>query len=107
IEGELDLALRVESGRFSDEVHHKLTVRRVGFPVHMSFSSQKQDQTINFAIRDAELHSIKARLTIYGHLVEDLYSATAAILRTPSGCFEQVSSSNYPNVLALQFLKHS
>src|SRR5205085_10940321 len=31
--------------------------------------------------------------------------AVAALLQEPGGCFEQTSSSNYPNVMALQYLK--
>jgi len=30
-----------------------------------------------------------------------------AILRMPGGCFEQTSSSTYPNVLALDYMKRT
>jgi hypothetical protein len=37
----------------------------------------------------------------------DLQKSLESLLREPHGCFEQTSSSNYPNIMILDFLKES
>ena len=55
------------------------------------------------AIADAS--SILVRL-YPGHLSQ-LIEGMDSILSMPGGCFEQTSSSTYPNVLALDYMKHT
>jgi uncharacterized protein YfaS (alpha-2-macroglobulin family) len=51
--------------------------------------------------------SIKAELKAYPDILTDLMSGIESILREPYGCFEQTSSSTYPNILVLQYLKET
>ncbi|MEI6502331.1 MAG: alpha-2-macroglobulin family protein, partial [Armatimonadota bacterium] len=53
------------------------------------------------AIADASNILVKIYPGIFSQAVEGLDS----ILRMPSGCFEQTSSSTYPNVLVLDYMK--
>jgi len=46
-----------------------------------------------------------AVLTAYPSALEDVLKGMERMLRQPSGCFEQVSSSNYPNLLVLDLLR--
>jgi uncharacterized protein YfaS (alpha-2-macroglobulin family) len=55
------------------------------------------------AIADAT--SILVRL--YPGPLSQLIEGMDSILSMPGGCFEQTSSSTYPNVLALDYMKHS
>lgn len=45
------------------------------------------------------------QLSIMNDFVELLESTSKRMIRQPNGCFEQVSSSNYPNLLALKVLQ--
>ena len=54
---------------------------------------------------DAVEGSIRATLRLHGSQFSQLVEGLDAIFRMPSGCFEQTSSTTYPNVLALQYLQ--
>ncbi len=57
----------------------------------------------NEAIDDASKIIVKVYPGIFSQIVEGLDS----ILRMPSGCFEQTSSTTYPNVLVLDYMKQA
>jgi hypothetical protein len=46
-------------------------------------------------------------VTVYPSTLADLQNGLEALLREPSGCFEQTSTSNYPNLLILDYLKET
>jgi uncharacterized protein YfaS (alpha-2-macroglobulin family) len=51
--------------------------------------------------------SMRAQVKIYPSSFSQLLEGLDGIFRLPSGCFEQTSSSLYPNVLALDYLKRT
>jgi alpha-2-macroglobulin-like protein len=51
--------------------------------------------------------SVRALVTIYPSGFSQLVEGLDNIFRLPSGCFEQTSSTTYPNVLALDYLKRT
>jgi hypothetical protein len=51
--------------------------------------------------------SLKLQAQVFPSTLADLQKGLEAMLRQPGGCFEQSSSSNYPNVLILNYLKES
>ena len=46
-------------------------------------------------------------MQVYPSTLADLQKGLEALLREPNGCFEQTSTSNYPNLLILDYLKES
>lgn len=106
-QGEYPISITIRSGDYTDQINHIIRVRPVGFPMRFSFSSKEMDKTVKFSIQDAERNSVKAKLTAFPDVLSDLFVGAESILREPHGCFEQVSSSTFPNVLALQFLQRS
>jgi uncharacterized protein YfaS (alpha-2-macroglobulin family) len=63
-------------------------------------------QTVRFpqsAIPDAS----KLFVRLYPGPLSQVVEGTDSILRMPFGCFEQTSSSTYPNVLALDYMKRT
>ena len=44
-------------------------------------------------------------MTVYPSTLADLQKGLEGMLREPGGCFEQTSTSNYPNLLILDYLK--
>jgi uncharacterized protein YfaS (alpha-2-macroglobulin family) len=107
IAGEFPLSINLESKDYSDVISHKINVRPVGFPVRVSYSAKEIDKSHVLSIKDAEKNSIKAELTAFPDILNDLFTGAESILQEPHGCFEQVSSSTFPNILALQFLNQS
>ncbi|MBI1375168.1 MAG: hypothetical protein GC159_20810 [Phycisphaera sp.] len=56
---------------------------------------------------DAVPGSVAATLKIYPSDFSQVIEGLDAIFARPSGCFEQTSSTTYPNVLALRYLKRA
>ena len=51
--------------------------------------------------------TLKCQVQVFPSTLADLQKGLEALLREPDGCFEQTSTSNYPNVLILNYLKES
>jgi uncharacterized protein YfaS (alpha-2-macroglobulin family) len=51
--------------------------------------------------------TLKLNAQIYPTTLADLQKGLEGLLREPYGCFEQTSTTNYPNTLILQYLKES
>lgn len=105
--GDFSFSIKLESGDYHDELEYVIRVQPIGFPVRVSFSSKSLNDSVQVSIVDAEKNSIKGELTAFPDLLNDLFTGAEAVLQQPHGCFEQVSSSTFPNILALQFLKQS
>ncbi len=56
---------------------------------------------------DAIAGTQQLTVKIYPGMVSQVVEGLDSILRMPNGCFEQTSSSTYPNVLVLDYLKNS
>ena len=77
-----------------------------GFPFELTFSGAgKLQNEIDFEIRNTLHHSLYANIVIYPNALTDMLQGMESMLREPHGCFEQVSSSTYPNILVLNYLK--
>jgi hypothetical protein len=96
-----------KSKGFNDFVTKEVKTSPKGFPVDFAMAGQYLEQTDTFTIQDAYEGSLKSSLTFYPTILEGLMEGVESILRSPSGCFEQVSSSNYPNILALQLMEQT
>lgn len=89
---------------FDDAIEQDLTIIPKGFPVIQSFSGSVKDKTYNVKIDNLVKGSITAKVTAYPSPVGELISGLESMLREPHGCFEQTSSSTYPNILVLNYL---
>jgi TonB-dependent SusC/RagA subfamily outer membrane receptor len=105
--GNFRVKIKLEGKKYSDEVTQMISVHPVGFPVRLSFSGKDLERSIEFNVENMERGSMHGEVTAYTDILADLFSGVTSILRAPHGCFEQVSSSTFPNILALQFLKES
>lgn len=85
---------------FSQEI--KISPR--GFPLMVSMAGREKDKEYEFDIKNLVEGSVVASFTAYPSVVSDLMKGIESILREPYGCFEQTSTSNYPNVMVKQYL---
>lgn len=77
-----------------------------GFPVIETFSGNKSAQhTVN--IGKMIPGSLKTNLRLYTSLEGQLLDGIESMLREPGGCFEQTSSTTYPNIFILKYLRES
>ena len=89
-----------------DEFSRELTVVPLGFPQALSASGTlKEKASHTFDLGQALPGSGELTIKLYPSPVATLVSGMDGLLREPSGCFEQTSSSNYPNVMVLDYLR--
>ncbi|MFP9099056.1 TonB-dependent receptor plug domain-containing protein [Flavobacterium sp. RHBU_24] len=74
-----------------------------GFPKTVNFSGVKTGAE-NFVIQNPVPGSIESGIKFITNPYNSFSDGIESMLREPHGCFEQASSSNYPNVMALQLL---
>lgn len=102
----LTIRAAVNSNVYQDEIQKKVTVLSRYFPIETSISGTKS-QTYAFEVNHAIPNSITAKLTVYTDIVGDVMHGVESMLRQPYGCFEQVASTTYPNVLILKYLRET
>jgi hypothetical protein len=89
-----------------DEFSRELTVVPLGFPQALSASGTlKEKASHTFDLGQALPGSGELTIKLYPSPVATLVSGMDGLLREPSGCFEQTSSTNYPNVMVLDYLR--
>ncbi|MCB0837594.1 MAG: TonB-dependent receptor plug domain-containing protein, partial [Bacteroidetes bacterium] len=103
--GEGELVMRFRSAGFHDEFTQKVSSVSRGFERMASISGKELNNQKKVKIQNLVKGSLTATFTAYPDGVSELMEGVAAILREPHGCFEQTSSSTYPNVLALNLME--
>ncbi|MEO0723636.1 MAG: MG2 domain-containing protein [Bacteroidota bacterium] len=103
--GEVDLTLTAgENGTQVSSQHH-LDIHPTGFPKRASASDQKLQARYDLNIDAPITGTLRGELSVFPDLSGELLAGVDAILQEPHGCFEQTSSSNYPNIMVLQYLQ--
>lgn len=87
-----------------DAFAQEIRISPKGFPVNVSIAGKELDKEYSFEIKNLVEGSIKAEFTAYPSVVTDLMKGVESILREPYGCFEQTSTSNYPNIMVKQYM---
>ena len=81
-------------------------------------NGREQDLVFNGRLEDSAAHDLhfpdnaiadatSILVRLYPGPLSQLIEGMDSILSMPGGCFEQTSSSTYPNVLALDYMKHA
>jgi TonB-dependent SusC/RagA subfamily outer membrane receptor len=83
-----------------------IAVADKGFPVIETFSGNRSQQH-NFTINKMISGTVKANLKLFKNLEGQLLDGIESMLREPYGCFEQTSSTTYPNIYVLKYLRES
>jgi uncharacterized protein YfaS (alpha-2-macroglobulin family) len=101
----LDLVARGLGGL---EDRTKLTIPVVprGYPMRVNASGVLEgvDGTTVHLPDDLNRFTLAGSLRMYPSTLSTLVDGLESMLRSPGGCFEQASSSNYPNVMVLNYL---
>jgi anti-sigma factor RsiW len=110
VDGPATLELQAEAAPFAaDSIRRTFPVVPDGFPVVVSKSDvlEKVSQQ-EFVLPEAWVKgTLQLKAEVYPSTLADLQKGLEALLREPGGCFEQTSSSNYPNLLILDYLKET
>jgi Flp pilus assembly protein TadB len=93
----------------ADSVRTTFRILPEGFPVVGSSSDVlEKSATQELVLPETWIRgTLQCQVQVYPSTLADLQKGLEALLRDPNGCFEQSSSSTYPNVLVLQYLRES
>jgi len=97
------------TGADNDTIFRTITVVPDGFPFVGSFSDtivRRAAGTITLP-RDVVPGSLKVRLEVYPTSMADLVKGLEGLLQEPGGCFEQTSTSNYPNTMIIDYMNQT
>ncbi len=107
--GEGSVSITASSQGLSDAISQSIRIRPRGFPRQVGVSGTLRHETPQqFALQlppARDFTNLHTQLKLYTSSLQGMTQAAAGMLRYPSGCFEQTSSTNYPNIMALRYLK--
>lgn len=78
-----------------------------GFPASASFTSEEKSASFNMNLTKAVPGSVKMWFNSFPSVNGEVMEGLEGMLREPNGCFEQTSSTTYPNILALSYMKET
>ncbi len=107
IKGLKNMQFSFEHPNGTENIVRQIEVNPKGFPRAVSLSSKELQRSFDFNVNDILDNSLTGMLNIYPNIMEELLSGTESIIREPHGCFEQTSSSNYPNIMVLQYMQQT
>lgn len=96
----------VDGDLTSETISLPVVARDKGFPVIETFSGNKSGQH-SFTIGKMVPGSLTSKLKVFKDLEGQLLEGIESMLREPYGCFEQTSSTTYPNIYVLKYLRES
>lgn len=102
----VEIIASVKTDNYSDVFRKNAEIISPYFPTEVSISGYKNNSFI-IPVNSIVPNSLSAEFNIYTDIVGDVMNGIESLIRQPWGCFEQVSSATYPNVLILKYLKES
>src|SRR5262249_54856739 len=80
-----------------------------GFPITCSHSDMLEKTAVHQIVLPEKWvpGTLQCQVNVYPSTLASLQQGLEAMLREPNGCFEQTSTSNYPNLLILDYLKET
>jgi hypothetical protein len=108
LQGTSTVSFAAEGSGLKDEFERTLTVVPRGFPIEQAFSGTVKDKVVHTVDTGAAVAgTIDGVVRLYPSPTATLLSGLEGMLREPSGCFEQTSSTNYPNVMIASYLERN
>jgi hypothetical protein len=108
--GDASLLIEGVSGTDKDAIARTIRIVPDGFPAVGSVSDMLEKGRALGTVKlpkDIVPGSLKVRLEMYPTSMADLVKGLDGLLREPSGCFEQTSTTNYPNTLILDYMNQT
>jgi hypothetical protein len=107
--GRQPLTVQARGGKMSDAVKRWVEVRPDGFPVEQVGGGPLAGSAMHTIVipETAVPGASRLLVRISPSILSQVLEAADGLLQLPHGCFEQTSSSTYPNVLVLDYLRKS
>ncbi|MCU7614037.1 TonB-dependent receptor plug domain-containing protein [Chryseobacterium sp. GMJ5] len=99
-----NIQFTVKSNDFRETVILPFNVEEKGFPYHFSLINNKSE-SLNIYIPEYINGSFFASYYVYENSALQMFEDLERLKREPYGCFEQLSSTVYPNIFIMDYLK--
>ncbi len=110
LEGSAGVLIAGASGADADSIARTIRIVPDGFPGVGSVSDMldkgRGRGTVTLP-KDVVPGSLRVRLEVYPTSLADLVKGLDGLLQEPNGCFEQTSTTNYPNTLILDYMNQT
>ena len=106
--GDVKFRIEASGNELTDIVEKRTTILPNGYKIEKVISSGvlENDTTDDILLLDEVIpNTAKAKVKIYASNMAQTVEGMENILKMPSGCFEQISSSLYPDILTLKYLQ--
>jgi hypothetical protein len=110
LEGQAGVGIAAAShGADNDNIIRMIRVVPDGFPGVGSVSDTMEGRARGSVVLPKDLvpGTLRVRLEVYPTSMADLVKGLDGLLQEPNGCFEQTTTTNYPNALILDYLNES
>ncbi len=112
VNGPKAFVLTAKAGAYEDNVTRHLSVQPMGFPIETAFGGMLEPGSSaihSLVVPDGLVPgSMISHTAVYATPLANMTEALERLIRDPSGCFEQTSSTSYPLTMAQQyFLSHT
>lgn len=100
----LPLEITLSGENYTTKIKKTIDIYAKGFPANIDISGSKS-KSIDFVLRDVIPNSMNVDFKLFYNPFSSIFDGLESMMREPHGCFEQVSSSNYPNIMVMQLSK--
>jgi len=106
--GKVTVSLQAEAANLTDRMKRELVIEPAGFPFTRDVSDTlDRARSIAVTLPEVVPGSLSGTLKFYPAPLATMLDGLQSILREPCGCFEQASSSTYPNIMVLNYLEQA
>ena len=110
VDGDIALGFNGKVQGFAqDAIRQTIKISSSGFPVADAYSDTLEGTMVSKIKLPESIipGTLKVSARVYPSVLADLQKGLEGMLREPHGCFEQTSTTNYPNLLVLDYLRES
>lgn len=105
--GKQKIKITFASETDEDAFEREIDIIAQGFPINLAITGQEQEKEFLIKTSNVINNSLRANLAVYPSNMSNLLAGIESILREPYGCFEQTSSSTYPNIMIMDYLSNT
>lgn len=106
--GNYKFRVEATNGSLTDIVEKELDISPKGHKIEKVVSTGSLENDVSediLILEDIVENTASAKVKIYASAMAQNVEGMENIFKMPTGCFEQISSSLYPNILALKYLE--
>ncbi len=103
--GSFDFGASFEAQGLKDAFKQPVIVEQRGYPINKSIAGNSKEQEFLVDASNMTPGTAQVSFSAYPSIMADLLKGVEGMLREPYGCFEQTSSSSYPNLMVLEYLR--